>query len=168
LQEVFLARLEKITHIVLIFVALAALGMMADKMYVHPTQQRAPRLVGRSITLPQVQWSSTRYNVILAISSACHYCRESAAFYHGLAQLPDQANLIVVSSDERNEIERFLTTHGISATQIVSATLADIGVHGTPTVLVVDQKGIVRKALAGKQPPEVEADFLSQVRERSL
>jgi len=163
-----MARLEKISRIVLLFAALASLGLVANRIYSHRQSTTATPRPGTSIVLPQVRWSATKYNVVLAISTDCHYCRESAAFYHNLAALPEQANVIIVSNDDRAAIERFLKSQAISASQIVYAAFEDIGVRGTPTVLVVNQSGVVQKVLAGKQSPEEEAKFLSQVRDRSL
>ena len=164
-----LAQFKKITETVVLFLAVATLSVVLGRIYLHPSApaQRSS-LVGASLTLPNVQWSANRYNVVLAISATCHFCQESAGFYHSLAQLPAQANLIVVTEDDRAGIETFLKSKAISASQIVCESLDTIGVGRTPTVLVVNEKGVVLKSLAGKQAPEAEEQFLAQLRDRSL
>lgn len=164
-----MARLKKITETVLLFVAVAALSVLLGRVYFHPRAQvRAASLVGTNLVLPHVQWSANRYNVVLAISATCHFCQESAGFYRSLAELPAQANLVVVTEDDRAGIENFLKSKAISPNQVVCESLDAIGVGRTPTVLVVDEKGVVLKSLAGKQAPEAEAKFLMQLRDRSL
>lgn len=165
-----MTRLEKITHLVLMFVAVAALSIVIDRQYFHSQRHMQPQyLVGTNIALSQVQWSADKYNVVLVISAECRFCIESAPFYHSLGELADRVNLVIVSHDDRASLDRFLESQRISAKEeVTSASLSEIGVRGTPTVLLIDKKGIVKRVFAGKQPSKVEDGLLSDLREGRL
>jgi len=41
---------------------------------------------GRSITFPDINWRESKYSLVLALSTTCSYCTESALFYKKLVQ----------------------------------------------------------------------------------
>lgn len=71
--------LEILTYISLLAVStVAPLSLVRDS---HGTQvPQLQRIDGSVLSLPGVDWSRDRRTVVLAISSHCRYCSESALF----------------------------------------------------------------------------------------
>ena len=58
------------------------------------------------------------------------------------------------------EAEQYLKAEGLHVDQVRQATLDEIGVRGTPTVLLVNSAGVVTKVWAGKLQPEEQEQVL--------
>jgi hypothetical protein len=52
---------------------------------------------------------------------------------------------------------------GISLDEVMQASLGDIGVHGTPTLLLVNKEGVVTNAWRGKLSPDKELEVMSRL-----
>jgi len=105
--------------------------------------------------------------VVLALSSKCHFCSESAPFYQRLndevAQLRD-ARLIAVFPQEVDEAKQYLSALGVKIEDVRNASLNSIGVNGTPTLVIIDSKGRIEQSWVGKLSPEREAEVISRVK----
>ena len=55
--------------------------------------------------------------------------------------------------------ESYLKREGVQLDELRQATLSQIGVAGTPTMLLVDRRGIVVRAWVGKLDPGKEREF---------
>jgi len=62
------------------------------------------------------------------------------------------------------EAEQFLTVEGVRVDQVKQSTMAAIGVQGTPTMLLVDSGGVVRRIWVGKIKPEQEEQVIAALR----
>ena len=62
------------------------------------------------------------------------------------------------------EAEQYLNGEDVPVDQVKQATMADIGVRGTPTMLLVNSKGVVTKVWVGKVQPEQEQEVLTALR----
>jgi len=120
---------------------------------------------GARIDVPGVNWASRKKNVVLVLSSTCHFCQEGAAFYRRVVEEAHRSQMAVhaVMPQGEQEAAAFLSKLGVSVDKVVSASPADIGVRGTPTVLLVDGAGTVMGAWPGKLPPERESELLARL-----
>jgi hypothetical protein len=59
------------------------------------------------------------------------------------------------------EGRKYLESEGVRVDDVKQATLNVIGVQGTPTLLLVDNKGTVAEVWEGKLPPDQEEGVLS-------
>jgi thiol-disulfide isomerase/thioredoxin len=120
---------------------------------------------GARIDVPGVTWASRKKNVVLVLSSTCHFCQEGAAFYRRVVEEARRSHVAVhaVMPQGEQEATAFLSKLGVSVDKVVSASPSGIGVRGTPTVLLVDGAGTVTGAWPGKLPPERERELLARV-----
>jgi hypothetical protein len=124
-------------------------------------------IAGTNVALPGFDWSGSNKTVVLALSSKCHFCSESAPFYQRLndemAQHRD-ARLIAVFPQEVGEAKQYLSALGVKIEDVRNATLNSIGVNGTPTLIIIDSKGRIEQSWVGKLSPEREAEVISRVK----
>jgi hypothetical protein len=143
----------------LMVAALAAQRFWNSRPRPHPS-------IGEKISLPGVDWSRSRQNLVLALSTTCHFCSESASFYKRL--IPDATDhgtrVVAVLPQPVNASRSYLDNLGVPVPQIFQGSLDSIDVGGTPTLLLVDANGKIRKAWAGKLEPEREDEVVASLR----
>jgi peroxiredoxin len=122
--------------------------------------------VGEKISLRDVDWQRNGQTLLLALSTTCHYCSESAAFYQQISkERNSNTQIIAVLPQSPDEGKNYLERHGVSVDDIKQAKLDSIGVDGTPTLILVDNDGIVRNTWTGKLPKAEEVKVLNQLRQ---
>lgn len=97
-----------------------------------------------------IDWKQNRQTLILAISSACHFCTESAPFYRRLTEIRGKTRLVAILPQSVQDGKEYLKRLGVAVDQIKQASLDQIGVRGTPTLLLVDSSGVVKRTWVGK------------------
>ncbi|SPF53650.1 exported hypothetical protein [Candidatus Sulfopaludibacter sp. SbA4] len=119
--------------------------------------------VGSSLKgqLPGVDWSKNGRTLVLAISTQCHFCKESTPFYRRLEQeVGKVVKMVAVLPQPAHEAEQYLKDEGVQVDQVKQVSLGTIGVRGTPTILLVDSKGVVTKVWTGKLKAEEQEQVL--------
>ncbi|HEY6328194.1 MAG TPA: hypothetical protein VI756_02575, partial [Blastocatellia bacterium] len=106
---------------------------------------------------------------ILAVAEGCHFCSESADFYKRIAKAVagSETHLVVVLPQEVSEGRRYLSGLGVDVADVRKASLDSLGVAGTPTLILVDNSGLVKKVWVGKLSPEGEADVLNSLHQKT-
>jgi hypothetical protein len=61
------------------------------------------------------------------------------------------------------ESKAFLDQLGVQVDAILQGSLANIGVRGTPTLLLVNEAGVITEAWPGKLPPRDEEAVLARL-----
>lgn len=147
-------RLETIANISVIIAAVVLVAFLGRQEWQrrHPASSvNARALEGRTVQLPSVRFGSQKKTLLIAISTTCHFCRDSEAFYKELAaQSQNDVQLVAVLPQAQNEAEQYVHQAIAPNLQVVSASLDSLGVTGTPTLLLVDGGGKVQKAWIGK------------------
>jgi hypothetical protein len=156
-------------------VAAVLLSVGLVKVYViQPPNARtaSPRVVavGTSLKdrLPGVDWGKNQRTLVLALSTHCHYCTESAPFFR---RLRDEAGsgiqVVAVLPETVQEAQEYLTAEGLQVEVVKQVSLATIGVSGTPTMLLVNRGGTVTKLWKGKVQAKEEDSVLQVLRDRA-
>jgi thioredoxin-related protein len=119
--------------------------------------------LGSKFALKNVNWQANDKNLVFAVSTTCHYCTESAAFYRKLVDECKQQHVhtIAVLPQPVAEAQAYLSGEGVSVDEIRQAPLSDLEISGTPTLVFVDQGGLVRHVWQGKLPSEKENDVVT-------
>lgn len=133
-----------------------------------------PRHVEVGDHLPYIEgvaWGGRQSTLLLAVRKGCHFCEESMPFYRRLAALRDQhqvdAQLVAVFPDSEEEARGVLKDARLDNIGLASrVTLPQINVTGTPTLLLVDKRGVVSRAWIGKLTPDGEEEVLKALRPR--
>src|SRR3977135_661859 len=122
----------------------ASVEAAASKSPASNVSQRRPILVGTKISLAGIDWSKSTRTVVLALSTTCHFCSESAPFYQELQQQKQNGvSLVAVFPQPVEDSRNYLNKLGVSITAVVQGSLASVGVSGTPTLLLIDTQGSV-------------------------
>lgn len=149
-----------------ITVVAVILSVVLIKVYIQPAQAPRNSRAVRSATtkvgtnlknrLPGVDWSGNGKTLIVAISTHCHLCTDSAPFLHRLEEKASKnVKMVAVLPESVSEAKQYLGSHGLHIDQVRQISLGSIGVMGTPTMLLVDGGGVVTRVWTGKiQPPE--------------
>ena len=121
--------------------------------------------VGSTLDISGVNWGASNQNVVLALSTQCHFCSESAPFYRKLmaAAQAKGAPVVAVLPQTVNQSKVYLQTMGLDTRYVQQVPLSKIGVVATPTVLLTDRKGITTGVWVGKLSDSAQAEVLSKV-----
>jgi hypothetical protein len=125
------------------------------------TQSSPQPMEGTRLTLTNVDWTQSKQTLLLALSSSCYYCTESAPFYKRLGQSKKGTRLVVVLPESVEDGQSYLKRLGLSVDEVRQLSLDKIDVQVTPTLLLVDNSGVVKKSWLGKLPPEQEESVVS-------
>jgi hypothetical protein len=118
---------------------------------------------GGKVNLPGVDWQKNKRTLLLALSTNCHFCTESCTFYQRLAKEAKTIHLAAVFPQTVEDGRQYLDEHAIRVEGVHQINLDSLGVEGTPTLVLVDDKGVVINSWVGRLPAEEEAEVLSAV-----
>lgn len=119
--------------------------------------------------IPGVDWKANENTLLLALSTTCRYCEESAGFYRTLLanrDLTSKVHIVAVFPQPVGDSERFLVSHGLSGLQAKQAMLWQMGVSATPTAMLIDASGNIVESWVGKLKPAQEAALIARLRNR--
>jgi hypothetical protein len=152
-------KLERIVHVCLIVVCLVSLVLLLERRF---SPQSAPRsaaaiekaLLGKRLELAGADWKSSPINAVLYMNTNCHFCQESAPFYREIvnAQRGSQTrvSLAVVPVEPPDVMRQYLANEHIGIGGVYNLPSPVAGLTGTPTWLILDIDGIVRRVFFGK------------------
>jgi thiol-disulfide isomerase/thioredoxin len=137
---------------------------VASQSPVSSASRRASIQAGTKISLPGIDWSKSTRTVVLALSTTCHFCSESAPFYRKLEhQKPNGVRLVAVFAQPVEDSRDYLNKLGISLSDVVQSSLGSVGVSGTPTLLLIDNEGSVTDSWVGKLSDNEAAKVFAQI-----
>lgn len=115
---------------------------------------------GSRVSLSEVNWPGNRLTLIMALSIGCHYCEASANFYRALlhAAPPGTFHPIAVFPQPIKDAKAYLNSLGINVADVRQRDLGSLGVAGTPTLILVNEKGRVKSTWVGQLPPPREEE----------
>ena len=163
-------RLELLTNLAII-VAAVLLSVVLIKSYLLPDHSKdGPRDLrvpaGAKVSLPGVDWSSNNQTLLLVLQKGCHFCTESAAFYQRLVRETagrENVHLIAVLPQTSDESRKYLDDLGVAIEEVKQAELGSVGVYGTPTLILVNNQGVVITSWVGKLNADGEADVMRRL-----
>jgi hypothetical protein len=126
----------------------------------NPPQDGSPA-VGTKLSILDLHFPTNDQTLVLAISSTCHFCSESAGFYKRIAQGKNKTRLVAVLPQPVDEGRDYLEKLGVFVDEVKQLPLESIGVQGTPTLMLLDRSGTVTKSWIGRLTPEREQTVLS-------
>ena len=119
---------------------------------------------GTKIVLPAIDWTKSDRTLLLALSTTCHFCSESAPFYQKLRQeKQDNVRLVALFPQAVQESRAYLDKLGVQVDDITQAPLSAVGASGTPTLLLLDNQGAVTESWVGKLSDKAAEEVRSHV-----
>ncbi len=165
-------KIETVANIATIGVAVLLSAALIKVYFVpagpsHPPPTVAAATVGTNVKsrLPGVDWNKNGRTLVLAISTRCHFCTESVPFFRRLQKEAGRSvRILAVLPQPVAEAEEYLKGQDVHVDQVRQADLGAIGIHGTPTMLLVNSGGAVTKVWTGKLQPKEQDQVLSVLR----
>ena len=160
---------EVLVNVSIIVVAIL-LGTVLVKNYLLSDQSQEltaasniPR--GTSLSVPNVDWSKANQTVLLVLSESCHYCTNSAPFYRRLVERAKERGSRVIAAlpEDLNTSKAYLNGLDVPVDDVLQVNPSSLGTRATPTLVLVDNSGIVKDVWVGQLSTEKEREVLNQL-----
>jgi hypothetical protein len=106
--------------------------------------------------------------LVMVLRSDCRYCIESARFYSRLTHLKKSqratGRIVAAFPVADQSALKFLFERSIVPDQVVRYEKGQLIVQGTPTLLLVDETGELKRTWVGKLSAGEEADLINSLR----
>jgi hypothetical protein len=148
-----------------IIIVVVMIGIMFVKNHTGPQQTSQEISAGTKFALQDVNWETKQKNIVFALSTTCHFCSESADFYREISSACKEKNVrtIAVFPQAVAASEEYTRKVGIRFDELRQASLGSLEISGTPTLLIVDNGGLVRNVWVGKLSTQTEKEVLAKV-----
>jgi hypothetical protein len=119
-------------------------------------------IIGSKIAISGEAFANHESTLILALQENCHFCSDSAGFYQYLEHVAlSKKGLHLMIIMPRQNMHEYITKLRLKVEDIKTTPFDILNIGGTPTLILVDNNGIVRKAWIGRLPSPMEDDVLS-------
>ena len=156
-----------------IIVVVVLIGIVAVRNYL-PSLRASKKnhdyrvAAGSNVSLPDVDWQKNGQTLLLVLDTKCPHCTASAPFYQKLASEAAQTRsvqVVAVLPQDIRESKQYLSELNVPIDQVRQAGFDVLGVHGTPTLILVNQDGKVEQSWAGRLPAEKETEVLKRIQD---
>jgi len=124
---------------------------------------------GTHLSLSGVDWSRADRTLVMGLSTQCHFCSESTDFYQRLlkAATASKVPVVAVFPQPTAEAQEYWEAHALASNgvDLEQSPLDRISVSATPTLIVVDRKGLIAGAWVGKLAASGEAEVIKQIQD---
>ena len=153
-------RIEFLTNLFVLF-AFLCLSVLLARRVLQPDGSNASLKVGQRISIAGASLSDK--NLVLVLSTTCHFCSESALFYQRLVPMAKNARVPVIAVFPQTQTEgsSYLARLGVSDVAVAQGSLSSMHTSGTPTILIVDGIGKISRFWVGKLDADNEDKVLS-------
>jgi peroxiredoxin len=150
------ANLELGVNIV-IAVAIVVVAVVVVKRYAFPPVKPGslPRITkGEQLNVPNVDWAQNKKSLVFFLMKDCKYCESSAPFYRQLIEDASKRNVkwLAILPNSVEDGRKYVQSLGLPIENVQTGSLSSYKIPGTPSVLFVDNKGIVKSAWIGAAP----------------
>jgi hypothetical protein len=164
-------RIELVANLAIIVVAIFfAVVLIRSYVIPKPSATQADTTfgirTGTKLIVPDVDWSASRQTLVLALSTTCRFCSDSAPFYQRLAQEREKnpnLRLVALFPQATSVSRSYLQELGVNVDDVKQSTFESFGVNGTPTLILVNNQGIVEESWRGRLIPEKEAEVFGRL-----
>jgi hypothetical protein len=159
-------RLEVAVNVAILCAFLMVAALAAQRLWNARTNARtADPEIGAKVSLAGVDWSKSDRNLVLALSTTCRFCSQSAPFYKELVPDAEQRGIrvIAVLPQALSESRSYLDGLGVNVQNILQSSLDSVKAKATPTLLIVDKTGTISKAWVGKLESQREKQVIASL-----
>ncbi|HLM60133.1 MAG TPA: hypothetical protein VK308_04970 [Pyrinomonadaceae bacterium] len=163
-------KVELTANIMIIVIALLIGGILVQKYFLAlPVASNQPLrmqpVIGAKMNVLDVDWSQQPKTLVLALQTGCHFCNESAPFYKRITQTVQNKNvkLVAVFPTSKEESAAHLSELGLQQIEVKQSSLGNLQISGTPTLILINDKGEITNYWVGKLTPDREIEVLNQL-----
>lgn len=161
----FKRHLETAVNISLILLALT-LVVILGKNYLFPDNSSKTLAKGDRLSFSNGKFENRPKTLLLFLRSGCEFCSNSAPFYKQIlsetATLAD-VKIAAVFSEKDAKAEAYLQGLGLGDVELRRIDFVVAGVTGTPTVVLIDEKGVVKEFWRGFLSPRKRVELKQQL-----
>jgi len=124
-------------------------------------------LEGSFLQVSDINWRLSKQTLVLVLREGCHFCSDSAEFYRRLAKAcgpRSNTKLVTVLPGSLEDSRRYLNDLRVPIVEVRQSSLNKVNVRGTPTLLLVNDKGVVTKSWVGQLLPDKETEVIDTLR----
>jgi hypothetical protein len=124
-------------------------------------------VVNSALSIPGLNWGQNKQTLLLVLQEGCHFCNDSAEFYRRLvneSQASAKTTFVAVLPGTVDDSRKYLERMGVPITEVRQEMLSALGVRGTPTLLLMNDKGVVTKSWIGRLPTDKEREVINATR----
>jgi len=169
-----MSKLEGASHICVIVVCVLVGYVLVDQRFfpkrpslpARATAREGGLVAGKRADIWGIDWAAARLNLVVAMTTRCKYCLASMPLYHRLGEMSKAGGavgLFVVSSEPAETVSAFLANEKVNARKVLEVPLGSFGVTATPTMLLVDPAGLIKKTYVGKLSAAQEEDLFANI-----
>lgn len=156
-----------------IAIAVVVIAGVAVKRYVTSEQtnsQSLPEhkrlLMGTRVIVPNVNWGNSRNHLVFFLDKNCAYCTSSAPFYRQLLEEAAKRDVqwLAILQNAPDEAREYVRSLSLPIENVQSGTLASYKIPGVPTVMLLDEGGVVKGVWLGAhkgREKEMQAELLA-------
>ena len=151
------ANLELGAQIVIAVAVLAVAGVVV-KRYLFPREVNPaslPRItMGERLNVPNVDWEQNKKSLVFFLMKDCKYCKYSAPFYRQLIEDASKRDVkwLAILPNSVEEGRKYVRSLELPIENVQTGSLSSYKIPGTPSVLFVDNQGIVKSVSIGAEP----------------
>ena len=162
------SKIEFVANIAILCVALLFGYFLIQQIFIQKqTSTDPPKQIakGTKIKVSDIDWSKNEKNLLLVLQKGCKYCTESMPFYKDLVKKASEkgVNLVAILPNSLEESNQYLNEHGVEIKNVRQGSLSSVDVRGTPTLIMVNNKGEVSNSWIGKLPSGKQKEVISQL-----
>jgi hypothetical protein len=156
------------TNIVVVLFAVVA-SVVLVKNYFAPQSASTSAAIRKGSVFPQIagtDYKQAPRTLILALNVDCRYCTRSVPFYNSLAEArqenPGQFNIVAAFiNNDAALVRSYAEEKQLSVQTIAGVDLDKLGIHLTPTIILVDNRGNVLDSWRGALQPDGEREVFN-------
>ena len=142
-------------------VGVALIAILAQRYLVPIPHEARPLPEVRISATLGIDFDASAQTLIVAVQEDCPACAESMPFYRRVIDsVTDDVQIAFAALGRSSTINEYLASHDVEPDVLVRPEWSELPVAGTPTLLVVDDGGLVTHAWIGVLDVEAEADVL--------
>jgi hypothetical protein len=99
--------------------------------------------------VPQGGYDKSSFTLVMFVRSTCHFCTESMPLYQALIrerQSQTKLSIIAAATERPETTSAYLSAYHVAVDLVIPVTAPT----GTPTLVLVDQHGVIRRVWVGK------------------
>jgi thioredoxin-related protein len=157
--------LDVTTNVIVVVFAVVAMGVLAKNYFAPPGAGTSAGVVQGS-NFPEiagVDYRQSPRTLILALNVDCRFCTRSVPFYNRLAEAQrekaEQFNIVAAFINKESErVRSYAEEKRLSVEALAGVNLDRLGIHTTPTLVLVDSAGKVLDSWRGALQPDAERE----------
>jgi peroxiredoxin len=156
MQSKVRANIELTAQVIIAIAVVVAAGALVKRNFFPGTgNPNLPRIsAGERLSVPNVDWERNKKTLVFFLKKDCVYCTSSAPLYRQLIEDASKRSVasLAILPNSADEARKYLQYLELPIENIQTGSLAAYKVTGTPTVVFVDNQGIVRSVWYGAAP----------------